>query len=114
MKEFIKFKPVKITLIVFSYLIVLGLGGALATPAPRVETKTITKEVPVTKEVVVNKEVKVEKTPQACIDAIEIDNKIFTYIGENIASFNFDGIATYVEQQTSPRTAKILECYSKK
>jgi len=114
MKEFLKFKPVKITLIVFSYLFVLGLGGALATPAPKVETKTITKEVPVTKEVVVNKEVKIEKAPQSCIDAIEIDNKIFTYMGENLSSFNFSGIATYVEQQTAPRTAKILECYSKK
>ena len=112
MKEFIKFKPVKITLIVFSYLMVLGLGTAMATQEPTV--KTVEVEKPVTVEKVVTKDVVVEKAPQSCIDAIEIDNKIFTYIGENIASFNFDGIATYVEQQTSPRTAKVLECYSKK
>ena len=112
MKEFIKLKPVKITLIVFSYLVVLGLGTAMATTEPTV--KTI--EKPVTVEKVVEKPVEkiVEKTPQACIDAIEIDNNIFTYLGENLASFNFEGIANYIEQQTAPRTAKALECYSKK
>jgi hypothetical protein len=114
-----KNRKLKIGLIVFSYFFIFLFGVVVAMPAPTQKQvvqkvpveKVVTKEVPVEK--IVTKEVTVEKTPQACVDVINTDNEIFIYIGNNIATYNFQGIADFVEAKTGPRTVKVLECFSK-
>ena len=93
------------------------IGGfiiAAGKPAPRVITKTETKEVvrevKVPVEKVVTKTHTEYKTPTECHEVIEIDNKIFLKTSDALNTFDFQPLADHVESVTPERTALIAEC----
>ena len=93
------------------YSLVFGLGFALAATIyakPYPVEKTVTKqvEVPVEKRVTQT----VYKTPDACRQALEIDNALFVRIADSLSSLEFAGLATDIEAKTPGRTALYLEC----
>lgn len=85
------------------FIAIVMSAGSTPTTERVVEKKV---EVPVEKVV----EKSVFLTPQACKDALDIDNQIFLYIGEELPKFNFQGVADYVTAKTPERTAKYQEC----
>ena len=90
--------------IVIIIIVAFGLGASVS------KTETVVKEVPkeVTKEVV--KEKIVYKTPDACAEAIEIDNEIFSLIADNISSLDFDTITEGVSALQNERVEKANAC----
>lgn len=93
------------------YSLIFGLGFALAAtiyakpyPVDRVVTKQV--EVPVEKRVTQT----VHKTPDACRQALEIDNALFVRIADSLQSLEFAGLAEDIEAKTPGRTALYLEC----
>lgn len=87
---------------VFLGVIIAIMMGTEST----VQEKVVEKKVEVPVEKIVEKPV----TPQACKDALNIDNQIFLVISEELPKFNFQGATDFVTAKTPERTAKYQEC----
>ncbi len=82
----------------------IGLAMTNPTPTPaQVRTETKTVEV----------EKRVEVAPLTCKKAINMDNQIFTKVGEGLGSLDFAGITTYLDSVKAERTAAAADCLSK-
>lgn len=84
------------------------IAVTMGTDSSSVKEKIVEKRVEVPVEKIVEKSVFL--TPQACKDALDIDNQIFLYIGEELPKFNFQGVADFVTAKTPERTTKYQEC----
>ena len=73
-------KNYRTTIIIVLSLIILGQISNLGRLEKELKTAQNSKPETITKEV--EKVVEVEKTPQACKDLVEIDNEIFSKLGD--------------------------------
>lgn len=107
-------KAMRITAIVMAVFWMIAITAKPVTPevqikevikeVPKVEVKEVVKEVPVT----------IEKTPESCKNVIDIDNDIFTFLGNNLSSLQFAKIAEYLDKKTPARTEAVINCLANK
>jgi len=99
-------KAMRITAIVMAVFWMIAITAKPVTP--QIQTKEVIKEVPKVEVKEVVKEVPTVKTPESCKNVIDIDNDIFTFLGNNLSSLQFAKIAEYLDKKTPARTAAVI------
>lgn len=94
-------------LIGVAFIVGWSFGGSNATDSQDVVYRD--REVQVEKVV--------EKTPQVCIDALEMDNYIFQITGEGLSRYPaigaLDEATAYIEENTTKRNGLYMDCISR-
>ena len=99
-------RPAKVAIVAGVFILGIMIGGSGdSEAAPKVETRTVTQQV--TKEV----------TPQSCKDIIDLDNQMFTRMGQALGNIfdtdTMNSTAQYIRDNTAHRTALGLDCLGK-
>lgn len=93
---------VVVAAIIITFFIGVGVGAsgrhANATPRTRTITRTVTKTV----------------TPDSCKQVIDLDNQIFSSVGQALSQWPdasaLDTTTQFIQDHTSERTANVLDC----
>lgn len=119
-------KNYRTTIIIVLSLIILGQISNLGRLEQELKTAQNSKPETITKEV--EKVVEVEKTPQACKDLVEIDNEIFSKLGEyfnqvsagastgdvfefiNVSANAMEELNQFVDKKSDTRTELATNC----